>query len=164
MLSSARTIEMPFILLWLLAVESGDAQLSDFGLDDFDKQRQQLDQSVLSGLIVWQDFEIFVARFCALRTRLYAGRTVSVSEFHSGARFHSAADAKNRQLVVTDVKHVLRATKQYDSRSSGTTSIVHEGGSTDIASGNAVVVNGASAPHADVFRCITTLSGMFLLI
>jgi hypothetical protein len=160
-LSKANTIEMPFILLWMLAVESGDAQLADFGFDDFDKQRQQLDQSMLSGLIVWQDFEVFVARFCALRSRLFAGQTVSVAQFHSGARFRSPADAKQRKMLVTEVKHVLRATKQYDSRSvddSGkatSASIIHESGTVDIDAGQAVVINGSSAPHADVFRSIS---------
>jgi hypothetical protein len=164
-LSKANTLEMPYILLWLLAAESGDSHLAEFGFDDLAKQRQQLDQSVLSGLIVWQDFAVFVARFCALRTRLLAGRTVSVAQFHSGARFHSPTDAATRQMRVTEVKHVLRATKQYDSRSVDDkgnptpSSVAHERGTTDIGSGQAVVINGASAPHGEVFRCISLLRG-----
>jgi hypothetical protein len=188
------TLSMPYILLWLMARDEatragGDRLLSAFALNDYREQRNRHNPAASAatsgsgaGLTTWQSFEDVVANFRALRSHLYGGQTVSLSQFHFGARFDPAiGDPSSVQLPIAPAQGVLQASGQYefDSKtgfyvgplSKGRrmrptvsnveydrgTGIVpgHQppGATVDLRSGAWVMKNGYGASAGDVFVC-----------
>ena len=121
-----RTLSMPYILLWLMARDEaaragGDRLLSAFALNDYREQRNRHNPAAAAtsgsgaGLTTWQSFEDVVANVRALRSRLYGGQTVSLSQFHYGARFDPAiGDPSSVQLRIVPAHGVLQASGQYE--------------------------------------------------
>lgn len=154
-LSSQGTLHMPYILLWLLAGEAtADPLLQEFELCDYHEHMHRHNKSLSPGLTVWQNFEHFGARFRRLRSILYDGQRMSLSEFHGGARFHPSLDPSTVYMHIVAATSVVSASNQLSSKSSDRATLIrHEKGTTDIKDGRTVVVNGTSAPAADVFLC-----------
>jgi hypothetical protein len=116
----------------------------------------------------WQDFEVFVALFRAIKARAFRDvGWVSIAQLHYGAKLSSLA----QNVFVRAPRSVNNATvvvaaMQYPTRLSGAVSSVRPKliigspsllvrkdvlGAVTITDGSVIVVNGANAPAGDVF-------------
>jgi hypothetical protein len=184
-----RTLSMPYVLLWLMARDEaagvgGDHLLSAFAFNDYREQRHRHNSAAAAssgaGLTTWQSFEDVVANFRALRSHLYAGQTVSLAQFHYGARFDPAlGDPRAIQLPIVAAEAVIQARGRYEfdsttgfylgplvkGRRSTVADLQYEcgtgaarvqqptGATVDIRAGSWVVKNGYGASADDVFVC-----------
>jgi hypothetical protein len=113
----------------------------------------------------WQDFEIFVADFCAIKAKAFrSAGWVRFSEMHYGARLSTALQHLIVRIPPTasDIR-VVTAVQQYSSKSSGAVRSVAVSNNgkkmISLARGDIVVRNGASAPFADIFCDVDVREG-----
>jgi hypothetical protein len=140
----------PFILLLMLR-----HLLQRFGpLSELALSYERLETGSRAGN-QWQDFEVFVANFRAVKVSAFSGLGwVPLAHVHYGARLSNAA----KRLLVRSLRvrsvtvRVVHAKHRYVSKSSGSVKrLKNDDGFADVASGAVVVLNGAGAPAADIF-------------
>jgi hypothetical protein len=149
--SGDKSLEVPHILLWLLASHCGDPLVGQLGDIHYASEEERLQGEVSVGLQTWQHWEEFVARFISLKSRVFAvDAGVRLDKFHFGAKLSPSAAATVIRAVPQDV---ITATKQYPSKSSSDVDLVeHEHGQSSVSAGGVIVINGHSAEAGDVFR------------
>ena len=155
-----RPLSAPFILLLMLRHKlRADGPLYQLSLG-YDK----LETGARAGNR-WQDFEFFVAAFRAVKASAFRGHGwVPLADLHYGAKLSAAARVLHVRTPSGLRVVVAIANRQYPSKSSEGVKVVRAAGHcVSIASGNVVVLNGASAKAADVFLNseITTGPGVF---
>lgn len=148
------TLCAPFILFWLMSSSclkqlNGPllGLLSNIDLPTEDHRQKG---RVTVGLATFHHLEEFVLHFRALKSKVFAGKNVSMGEFHAGAKLSPLA--QNTVIHVREQQSV-RAASQQRSKSDGKQVMIrHEHGEAVLL--GVVVLNGPSASAADVFTSV----------
>jgi hypothetical protein len=144
-----KTIDCPYILLWLLATHCEDVDLQNLMLGDYRSEQHKMDPEKCGrGMQSWMHWEEFVARFRCIKSHVLDGQTVKWSDLHAGAQFGPQAE----QLVQVEKLSLVHANKQYSTIASDPNmQIQHEMGTGRLADDDLLVLNASSAPASDVF-------------
>ena len=145
-----QTLEMPFILLWLLTTGTPTAP---------PLLRQLAHDNVSSGIVKrtglegWGSWQDFVAKFQSLKSKVFDGKEMTLAELHAGAKL---SDSAAKSFIRVKKQDVVWTKKRYPSRSDrGQEGIVemieHEQGEAPFKTSDILVVNGPGAPAADIF-------------
>jgi len=81
------TLRCPFVLLWLLATWSRDKRLSFFIIPGYNEMQSLQDTSLPLGVQCWQHWEQFTAQFRILKSMMFKGTVLPLTELHKGAVF-----------------------------------------------------------------------------
>jgi hypothetical protein len=147
-----RTIECPYILLWLLATNCEDTNLQNLLLGDYTSEQHNIDPLKCGrGMQSWMHWEEFVARFQCIKSHVLNGETVKWSDLHAGAQFGLEVE----QLVKVKRLSLVLASQQYATNTNDANMLIqHEMGSGKLADDSLLVVNGSSAPASDAFLAL----------
>ena len=143
-----QTLEMPFILLWLLTTGTPNAPPLLRHLAHDNVSSGIVKRTGLEGWGSWQDF---VANFQSLKSKVFDGKEMTLAELHAGAKL---SDLAAKSLIRVQKQDVVWTKKRYLSRSDREIAemIEHEEGEVPFKRlCDILVVNGPGAPAADVF-------------
>ena len=146
---NTKTIDCPYILLWLLAAHCGDEDLQNLMLGDYkSEQHKIMPQKCGMGMQGWMHWEEFVARFRCIKSHVFNGDTVKWSDLHAGAQFGPGSE----QLVKVEKLKLVYANRQYVTNTNNSNMLIaHQMNSEHLADANLLVMNGKSAPASDIF-------------
>jgi len=148
-------IKCPFVLVWLLATWSQHPALTHFKLAVYDKQSGNPD--LPAGLVFWQHWEEFSARFRILKSCLFSGKQMAFSELHSGALLGSKSSTV---VEVTQLEQFCRASHQYMTNKEDRENLIkHELGTVTVTKCDSFILNAAGAAAADGFCCLKLADG-----
>ena len=143
-----QTLEMPFILLWLLTTGTPNAPPLLRHLAHDNVSSGIVKRTGLEGWGSWQDF---VANFQSLKSKVFDGKEMTLAELHAGAKL---SDLAAKSLIRVQKQDVVWTKKRYLSRSDREIAemIEHEEGEVPFKRlCDILVVNGPGAPAADIF-------------
>ena len=146
-----QTLEMPFILLWLLTTGTPNAppQLRHLVYDNV--SFSIVKRTGLEGWGSWQDF---VANFQSLKSKVFDGKEMTLAELHASVKL---SDSASKSLIRVKKQDVVWTKKHYPSQSNreqegkAVETIEHEQGEAPFKTGYILVVNGPEALAADIF-------------
>ncbi len=152
-----KTIDAPYVLLWLICSSSNDPVLQNLLLGDYKSLQHVLNPTVHDrGTQSWMHWEEFIARFRCLKSRVLEGRTVMWTDIHAGAKF----GANTNLMVKVKALTLVHASRQYPTNTSESNmQIDHEGGTGQLSDSNLLVMNKYAAKGADAFCSLELESG-----
>lgn len=146
-----RTINIPYVLLAILAPRCGHPALTHFQFDKFDQQEAIRSPNQLTNLMQWKNLEELCAFYTILKAAAFKGETVTLSTFYAGMKLSPLA--KQIEVEVRSLA-LVRSTKRYQTKGLVKNDLkIDDGGSfVDLNQGNHIVLNGESASAGDGFH------------
>eukprot|EP00026_Physarum_polycephalum_P003633 Phypoly_transcript_03646.p1 GENE.Phypoly_transcript_03646~~Phypoly_transcript_03646.p1 ORF type:complete len:709 (+),score=64.53 Phypoly_transcript_03646:245-2371(+) len=138
-------LHCPYILLWLLAKQSGIPELEQI---DFCTYGEQLGEA---GKNQWQHWQLFVHRFHVIRSHILPPGPLLASEMHRGAT--QSTDLATLWLTSRPCK-LVEASQQLPTKSGSPQQFQYAGGIASTDDCSIFIHNGESAPAGDGFGAV----------
>ena len=109
---TTQTLEVPFILLWLLTTSNNENECVVLEKLANDRVSGLLERR--TGLEGWGSWQDFVANFQSLKSKVFDGKEMTLAELHAGAKL---SDSAAKSLIRVKKQDVVWTKKRYPSRS-----------------------------------------------
>ncbi|KAG7376546.1 hypothetical protein PHYPSEUDO_013157 [Phytophthora pseudosyringae] len=116
------------------------------------------DEHITRSVLLWQQFEHFVAFYRRVKSIAFCGIPVALSEFHAGARF---GEIDGICIKEPSPRTVVKAINQHDTKSvsDGSACFTNLDGDVKLFEMKTIVINGDSASAGDLFMRVRLIVG-----